>query len=512
LAELDATTGEATAWNPDADHEVLAIHVHEDAVYAGGAFDSMGLTPQKRIAFFDVDGGPPPDPDTTITSGPSEGSTITTSTATFEFSSDTAGATFECAVDGGAFVGCTTPFTTPTLGNGSHTFRVRAVFGGQTDPTPATRNFNVNVTSSGPDTEILSGPNEGSTVTTSQVEFEFVSHGVGATFECSMDGAAFAPCTSPHTIAPLANGAHTFRVRAIAGGQTDPTPATRNFNVNVGTPTPDTTITAGPDEGSTVQTQSVTFSFTSPATGATFECSIDGADFTPCGSPLTRLFANGAHTFRVRAVAGAAVDPSPAARSFTVNVPSSTYDTIITSGPNEGSTIATFVPEFSFRWAVRATTSRPARIDADFECSMDGAPFTKCNSPHRSAPVSNGQHTFRVRAIVNGNTDPTPDFRNFTVDSHPHIFVDIASSCCKKVGKSVRIGAVANMKLKQTPFVLQILTFEGAVLETCKKKKCFVEDVSAVPATRVYLARVIDQNTQVIQAQSRTITVEWVER
>ena len=39
-----------------------------------------------------------------------------------------------------------------------------------------------------------------------------------ATFACQVDAGAYAPCTSPFTSAALANGSHTFRVRATNAG------------------------------------------------------------------------------------------------------------------------------------------------------------------------------------------------------------------------------------------------------------------------------------------------------
>jgi hypothetical protein len=64
--------------------------------------------------------------------------------------------------------------------------------------------------------------------------FSFTSSEVGSSFECSVDGGAFTPCTSPHTVADkLSRGTtHTFAVRAIdPSGNTDPTPATVEFKV-----------------------------------------------------------------------------------------------------------------------------------------------------------------------------------------------------------------------------------------------------------------------------------------
>jgi hypothetical protein len=60
--------------------------------------------------------------------------------------------------------------------------------------------------------------------------FEFSSTTTGATFECSIDGKTFRACTTGQTL-KLKVGKHTFAVRAVASGQTDPTPATFSFKV-----------------------------------------------------------------------------------------------------------------------------------------------------------------------------------------------------------------------------------------------------------------------------------------
>jgi len=50
IAALDATTGAATAWDPDADGYVYALAVSSSTVYAGGDFTSIGGLPQSHIA------------------------------------------------------------------------------------------------------------------------------------------------------------------------------------------------------------------------------------------------------------------------------------------------------------------------------------------------------------------------------------------------------------------------------------------------------------------------------
>jgi hypothetical protein len=53
-----------------------------------------------------------------------------------------------------------------------------------------------------------------------------------ATFECSLDAAEFAACSSPVSYTALADGGHTFAVRATdAAGNVDPTPSSRSWTV-----------------------------------------------------------------------------------------------------------------------------------------------------------------------------------------------------------------------------------------------------------------------------------------
>lgn len=87
-----------------------------------------------------------------------------------------------------------------------------------------------------PDTAITSGPS-GSTRSTS-ASFDFSSEPPGAQFQCSLDGAVFAPCASPKSYMGLTSRLHTFRVRAIdSAGNVDSTPAARSWTVDTVRPT-----------------------------------------------------------------------------------------------------------------------------------------------------------------------------------------------------------------------------------------------------------------------------------
>jgi Tol biopolymer transport system component len=98
---------------------------------------SNGGCPVNSPPSAGVDNGP----DTQITLRPKQKTTV--KAATFEFSSNRPGSTFECSLDGGAFTACTSPDTIKVK-KGKHTFSVRARDpAGTVDATPATFNWKV---------------------------------------------------------------------------------------------------------------------------------------------------------------------------------------------------------------------------------------------------------------------------------------------------------------------------------------------------------------------------------
>jgi RTX calcium-binding nonapeptide repeat (4 copies)/NHL repeat len=336
---------------------------------------------------------------TTITAGPS-GFTNNPS-ASFSFASSEPGSSFECRLDSNLeadFHPCNSPKAYGTLADGSHTFEARATSPGLgTDPTPAARTFTVDTVP--PETTITSGPSGLTSDPTPA--FTFSSSETGSTFQCKVDSGSFASCNSPTTTAHLADGMHTFYVRATdAASNTDPTPASQTFTVDVAAP--QTTI----DSGATGPTDDATptFAFSSSEPGS-FECRIDAGSYEACSSPRTTTsLADGTHTFYVRAIDQFGLaDPTPASRTFTVDtVPP---DTAIGGGPTGTSNDPT--PTFSL------TSSQPG---SSFECKLESGAYAACSSPNTTARLADGSHTFSVRATdPAGNPDSTPATRSFTV-------------------------------------------------------------------------------------------------
>ena len=349
--------------------------------------------------------------------------------ASFAFSGTDAGgsgvASFECRRDGAAFAPCTSPQAYAALADGAHSFEVRAIdTAGNVDQSPAS--FSWTIDTAAPTTSIDSSPpalsNAGS------ASFAFSGSDAGgsgvASFECRRDGASFAPCTSPQAYAGLADGAHSFEVRAIdTAGNVDQTPASFSWSIDTAAPT--TNIDSSPPALSNAGSASFAFSG-SDAGGsgvASFECRRDGAAFAPCTSPQAyAALADGAHSFEVRAIDTAGnVDQTPASFSWTIDTAAPT--TNIDSSPPALSNSA------SASFAFSGTDAGGSGV-ASFECRRDGASFAPCTSPQAYAALADGAHSFEVRAIdTAGNVDQSPATFSWSIDTAaPVVTIDSGPS------------------------------------------------------------------------------------
>lgn len=175
---------------------------------------------------------------------------------------------------------------------------------------------------------------------------------------------------------------------------------------------PDTTITGNPTNPTASTSGTFTFSGSDPETGIDgFECNLDSGGFNTCSSGVSfTSLSDGSHTLQVRAIDNAGnVDATPA--SYTWVVDATSPDTTITSNPSNptNSTSATF--NFSGNDASGTGV-------ASFECKLDGSSFAACTDPASYTGLSEGSHTFEVRAIDNvGNVDATPASYTWAIDT-----------------------------------------------------------------------------------------------
>ena len=118
-----------------------------------------------------------------------------------------------------------------------------------------------------PNTTITSGPASFSRA--ASAAFSFDSSEKGSSFECSLDGAPFSACDSEKTYSGLADGSHTFQVRATdAAENVDPTPAAHTWRVDTQKPSGTIVINGGrASTGSRTVTLALSASDPDPASG-----------------------------------------------------------------------------------------------------------------------------------------------------------------------------------------------------------------------------------------------------
>ena len=274
---------------------------------------------------------------------------------------------------------------------------------GNADPTPASRTWTVDTTA--PAASISQGPS--GTVASASASFQFLSADESASFECSLESDEdWEPCNSPKGYSGLSEGSHTFYVRARdTAGNVHGEPTSRTWTVD--TTAPDTSLTGGPS--GTLSSSTAAFEFSSGDGSASFECKLDAGAWEVCADPKTYASLSEApHTFSVRARDSAGnVDPSPASQVWTIDL--TPPETEITAGPVGTVTSASAV--FSF-WS--------PDVSASFECKLDDGAWHPCTGPQSYASLTDGGHTFSVRATdAAGNADPSPAARAWAVDTTP---------------------------------------------------------------------------------------------
>ena len=160
---------------------------------------------------------------------------------------------------------------------------------------------------------------------------------------------------------------------------------------------PHTAIISQPSNPS--DSQRATFQFICDQANYTFECQLDSGAWASCTSPMTYdNLSAGSHTFQVRA---ASIDPIPASYNWTIQQPHAT----ITSQPANPTDSQSATFQFICDQA-----------NYTFECQLDSEAWASCTSPLTYDNLSDGSHTFQVRAKnAAGYVDPIPASYNWTI-------------------------------------------------------------------------------------------------
>jgi hypothetical protein len=301
---------------------------------------------------------------------------------------------FECKLDAGAYVGCTSPYNF-SLTQGAHSFEVRAK--DEAGNISNVANYAWTIDLSAPTVRLVTFPNAFSNSTTAPFTFDGMDEGVAITrFDCKIDSGAFTSCTSPSTQSGLSNGSHTFQVRGYDAAGNMSSPASYTWVID--TQAPQVQITSNPAKETNQST--ATFQFVATDIGTSIqlvECRIDSAAFQACNSLSAQYetLTQGNHTFQVRAkdLAGNTsptvsymwfVDLTPPVLSFIRTPANPTTDRLAV-----------------FEMRVTDNSTSPLLV----ECRLDGGVFATCSLNQALNITEDGTHNFSVRARdAAGNT------------------------------------------------------------------------------------------------------------
>lgn len=324
----------------------------------------------------------------------------------FEFTCDDESqpCTFVCGVDDDRVVACMSPHDRLAVGNGEHTFYVRATDAVGNQGVAVSQVFVVDRIA--PRTTITST----NTLPTNEepVSVHFTCDDPdGCTFGCALDGAAAAPCTTPWRGSNLPDRVYRLTVTATdAAGNTEDPGATHSFVVDHTVPT----ATLTPMIGDLTNATEATFEFTCNEPECNFTCEVNGVGLSGCESPHTvdRLVER---SYEFRAVATDAAgneDPDPDSHEWIVDL--TAPQVAFTSTP--AAAIAADNVSIAFVCA-------DANGCAQTECDWDGAGFQLCTSPRSTATPDEIARVFSVRATDNAGNVSSVFATRFVVDNTP---------------------------------------------------------------------------------------------
>ncbi len=401
----------------------VTVAVPADGSYSNQATLNyrVGVTPRTLTSspFVTVRDATPPD--TVLTTTPPVLTNLTT--GTFAFTSSETNSSFACSLDGAAFTTCTSPQSLSGLGDGSHTFRVRAVdAAGNFDPTPATFVWTVDTTA--PAAPVISAPamNDVTTGTPTISGLAEPGASVAITVGATLVGTVTADAATgawSYTLTPaqaLNNGMYTASVRATDPAGNQGPAATRDFSVDTSVPPSPVIVT--PVNGSSTNNNVPLVTGTAQP-GSTVRVFVDGV---LVGAAVTT--AGGVWQFQL--TAGQALLDGPHAISarqegVTLSAPTVaniTVDTLapaapVIVAPTSGQAVNTSSPTVS-------GTSEPF---ASIAVSVDGGAAVTTTANATGAwsvtlsGIAEGMHNVVASADdAAGNSGPDSPQRPFTVD------------------------------------------------------------------------------------------------
>ncbi len=317
----------------------------------------------------------------------------TGSTAIFRFSSSETASrqTFECSLDDGPWAPCASPVELSALADGSHAFSIRATDGYGNTGEPKVVEWSVDTIA--PEARIVSGPE--AVTSSSEATFLIEVPGDGNLIECSLDDLPWESCEPETILTGLAEGSHSFKVRATDEFVNAGPIASHEWTVDLTGPT--INFTSRPSDPSA---SSVSRPSWASEPGAIFRCRLDEGEWSDCVSPaFLSALGDGRHTFEVQGTDRVGNAGPVASLAWTVAVPPPPAD----PGPLPTVSIASGPPSWTASSSATFEITHTPGTTLSCRSTVLGFIFSRAWKPCK-APVilngfQNGAHSFEVRAI-----------------------------------------------------------------------------------------------------------------
>ena len=267
-----------------------------------------------------------------------------------------------------------------------------------------------------PETSLDSAPL--GTISSMSAEFTFSSSEADSTFECSLDGALFQSCDSPMQYTDLADGDHTFEVKAKdAAGNIDPSPAKSDWTID--TIAPNAPVITSPPDGASLANGDFTLSGTAEP-GSTVNIFGDvisvgktQADARGAWSKTLSSVPDGSHTYTVTA-ADAAGNVSATSNTLTVVV-----EAPRPSAPSGLTAIASSDSQVNLSWTDNATNESAYVVERSPDGSTGWTQLTSMLPADTSSYsdinlTADGFYYYRVKAINSGRSSDYSNTANAT--------------------------------------------------------------------------------------------------
>lgn len=305
------------------------------------------------------------------------------------------GGSVKCKIDSGSFQNVTSPFSAPTLADGSHVVScTQTDAAGNTSPTGSAT---VVVDTTAPGAVTISGPQGATSDTTPS--FNLSGAGAGDKYQCKTDGGAYADTGAVYTTTVLADGVHTVTCRLVdaAGNAGNGTSA----NVTIDTKAPGSVTITGP---ATTNDTTPTLTITSSETGGHIECKIDSGAFQTVTSPWTLpVLSEGTHTVTCHYVSGSGVTGPNS--TYTVVIDTTAPSAVTITGPSGLTNDST--PTYVLGGGAGGT----------IQCKVDGGSYAAAATPFTTATLSQGAHTITCRAVDTAGNATAEVSKSITVDT-----------------------------------------------------------------------------------------------